>query len=126
MEVTVHVGPPSIGNGGSNPISVPPVDLQEYEVTLVTKSGFESNIAITPGLLFGIRDTFNSDFYVSFGGGLVIDANGTGPGAYSAFGIDRGQKLRFNFEYKQALGFDFGSSTMLCPYAVRIGASYVL
>jgi hypothetical protein len=124
--MTIHVGPPSVGTGGSNPLSVPPINPMEYELTYLTDGDYEINAAVTPGLLFGRRSHANGKggLYVSFGGGLVIDANGSGPGAYSAFGWESAGKWRFNIEYKQALGYDFSKDNVMNPYAVRLGLSF--
>lgn len=122
-ELTVHIGPPSLGNGGSNPVSIPPVNPIEYEFIWLTDNDFESNIAVSPGLLFGNRSELGN-LYFSLGGGLVINANGSGPGVYSSFGYSGDGTLAFNAEFKQALGFDFSSETILAPYAIRLGAVY--
>lgn len=124
LTTTLHVGPPSLGTGGSNPLSVPPVNPYEYELVILTQSGFETSVGIVPGILLGQRTKFSSGAYVSFGGGLVIDANGQGPGVYSAFGFDYGSTWALNFEFKQAVGFSFDKDSVLCPYALRIGVSY--
>lgn len=118
--LTVHIGPPSVGTGGTNPTSIPPFDPLEYEVEWITKGGFESNIAITPGILFGARSRMEH-LYVGFGGGLVISANGTGPGCYTSFGVNA---AHFNAEIKQAIGWDFGANQMVSPYAIRLGMSF--
>jgi hypothetical protein len=120
---TIHVGPPSVGNGGSNPVSLPPVNPIEYEVELCTDSGTEWNFAVTPGILAGARTTFAKNFYSSFGGGYVINANGSGPGIYSSLGANIAW---FNMEFKQALGFDFDSNSLLSPYAIRVGVTFKL
>jgi hypothetical protein len=121
--LTVHVGPASVGSGGSNPISIPPTNPLDYEFIWLTDNDFESNYAVSPGFLFGNRTRMES-LYVSLGGGLVIDANGTGPGIYSSLGYNTTGNAGFNAEFKQALGFDFGTETVLAPYAVRIGGFY--
>ncbi len=120
-EIIVHVGPPSVGQGGTNPLSVPPLNPIEYEVQWISPRGFEANFGITPGFLFGARTPFSSGLYVGVGGGLVISANGQGPGAYSSFGWNLGDKVFFNTEFKQAIGIDPGTSTIISPYALRVG-----
>ena len=120
-QLTVHVGPPSVGNGGSNPISIPPLNIIEYEVEYITNALVEWNFALTPGFLVGSRSVFAKDYYASFGGGYVIDANGSGPGIYSSLGADLSW---FNIEFKQALGFDFSENYLLSPYAIRIGVNF--
>lgn len=122
-QLTVHVGPPSVGNGGSNPISIPPVNLYEYEVEYIGNSGNEWNFSVTPGILYGSRSVFAKDYYASFGGGYVINVNGSGPGIYASIGAN----LKwFNMEFKQALGFDFDANRMLSPYAIRVGVTFNL
>lgn len=123
-EIIVHVGPPSVGQGGSNPLSVPPINPIEYEFEWISPKGFEANIGITPGLLFGIRSQTGGGFYVGAGGGLVISANGVGPGAYSSFGINVGKKVFFNAELKQALGIALQSNSIISPYALRVGMGF--
>lgn len=125
-DLTFHVGPPSVGQGGSNPISIPPVDFREWEFTYVTDKDNEWNLGATPGLLFGSRSTTGNGVYVSFGGGLVISANGVGPGVYSAFGYNSSGTYQFNAELKQAIGYDFGENTVVSPYALRIGLTIAL
>jgi hypothetical protein len=124
--LTVHVGPPAIGSGGPNPISIPPLRFQEYEVTYVTASKFESNISVTPGLLFGTRYGEGRGVYYGLGGGLVINGNGVGPGVYSSVGLNLGETYKFNIEYKQALGVVIGGGRLISPYAVRLGMTFDL
>lgn len=124
--MTVHVGPPSVGSGGSNPVSIPPVNPLEYELIYVTDKDYEFCGAISPGLLFGKRSDVNGGLYVSFGGGLIIDGNGSGLGGYSAFGWETKGSVRFNAEYKQALGYAFGRGNVLNPFAIRLGVSFDL
>jgi hypothetical protein len=126
-DMTVHVGPPSLGSGGSNPVSFPPVNPLEYEIIYITDARTEFCLAAVPGLLFGKRsDSSSSGAYISFGGGLVIDSNGAGPGVYSSFGWESKGSIRFNAEYKQAVGFDFGGDTIISPFAIRVGAAFDL
>ena len=123
--VIFHVGPPSLGTGGANPISLPPVNIYEYELEYVTQSDWEADLAIIPGVFVGKRSrTQGGGSYVSFGGGYAIDANGSGPGVYSALGYDYGKTIAWNFEFKQAIGYDFSKSTVVSPYALRIGAAF--
>ncbi len=114
----LRMGPASLGNGGSNPVGLPP-HAQDLELSVVTAKNWEFNLGL-PGLLAGVRSVSKWGGYVALGGGIVIGANGVGPGMYSAFGYDVGWKvLKFNFEYKQALGITTGA--LISPYAVRIG-----
>lgn len=120
-EIIVHVGPPSVGQGGTNPLSVPPINPIEYEFQWISPRGFEANVGITPGVLFGARTPFSSGLYVGVGGGLVISANGVGPGAYSSFGWNLGKKIFFNTEFKQAIGLALNNNKLISPYALRVG-----
>jgi hypothetical protein len=102
-------------------VGLPP-GATDIEVGYVTKSKWETNLSLIPGLFFGKRIEFSGP-YVSLGGGLAISGNGVGPGPYSAFGYDAGSgSFRFNIEYKQAMGFTSGGITN--PYAVRIGIAW--
>lgn len=121
--LTVHVGPPSVGAGGSNPLSIPPLNPIEYEVVYLTDSGREWSFGIVPGILYGGRFQQGA-FYVGIGGGLVISLNGAGPGAYSSFGLDIGNDIKFNVEVKQAIGIDLSANGIVSPYAIRIGATF--
>lgn len=121
--LTVHVGPPALGNGGPNPVSIPPINPTEWEVIWLTESDIEWNFAVTPGLMAGKRAELPYGMYVGMGGGLVLDANGAGPGIYSSFGINTGHQIRFNAEVKQAVGYAFGSG-LISPYAIRLGVSF--
>ncbi len=123
-EIIIHVGPPSVGQGGSNPVSVPPINPIEYEFEWISPRGFEANIGITPGILFGARTPFSSGLYVGVGGGLVISANGVGPGAYSSFGWNLGKKIFFNTEFKQAIGIALDNNKIISPYALRVGMGF--
>jgi hypothetical protein len=73
--------------------------------------------------LVGKRLAVSDSFYLGVGGGLIINANGVGVGPYTAFGTELGSgKVKFNAEYKQALGIS--SAGLLSPYAIRMGVSY--
>ena len=126
--LTVHVGPPGIGSGGANPLSLPPVDIREYEVEYLTSRDFETCLSVSPGIFFGKRTRILGDgVYVGLGGGIVIDTNGAGPGAYSSIGYNTsGSFIQFNMEVKQAIGIDSKSHKLISPYALRIGATFVL
>jgi hypothetical protein len=121
-DLSFLIGPPSVGAGGANPVSVPPTAVNEWEFVWVSDSKYETTISVFPGLFFGGRSE-TGNVYVSFGGGAVIDQNGAGPGCDAAFGFHAGKTFRFTMELRQAVGFDFSSNTVLSPYAVRIGAS---
>lgn len=120
-DLLVHIGPAASGGGGTNPISIPPVEVLDYEVVWITPANREYSASFIPGLFYGQRFPFlPGGTYFSIGAGLVVDLNGYGPGIYSAFGYDAcAGFICFNAEYKQALGLSL--QTILAPYAVRIG-----
>ena len=126
--LTLHVGPPGIGSGGANPLSIPPVNILEYEVEYITSNDFETCLSVSPGIFFGKRTRIlRGSTYVGLGGGIVIDTNGAGPGAYSSIGYNTsGSFIQFNMEVKQAIGIDSTSHKLISPYALRIGATFIL
>ena len=82
----LRFGPPSVGRGGSNPLGIPP-QVVDTQLAYVSKSKFEGSLSVT-GVFAGFRRDSSWGGYVSLGGGLALDANGTGLGVYSSFGID--------------------------------------
>ena len=130
QRLTVHVGPPALGSGGSNPVSVPPVNPIDYEFVWLTKTDHEWSASILPGLFYGKRLWVGTNAgsrkgpYVSYGAGLLLNYQGVGPGVYSAFGLDQcGSSYCFNVEVKQALGLTGGRFTS--AYALRVGMSFL-
>ena len=117
--VTLRVGPPGAGDGGTNPAGLPP-GPSDIELGILTDNLWETSISLVPGIFFGKRVTAGPA-YVGFGGGLAISANGVGPGPYTSFGLDFGAShmIRINVEYKQALALT--SNGIVSPYAVRVG-----
>ena len=126
--ITLHLGPPGVGSGGANPVSIPPTNILEYELEYITNNDFETCLGISPGIFFGKRTRVSSGgAYVGLGGGAVIDTNGAGPGIYSSLGFNSsGKVIQFNAEVKQAIGIDFSHHILISPYAVRIGATFIL
>lgn len=124
-DITVHVGPPGLGRGGTNPLSLPPLSPLEYEVVWINSLSQEYTFSISPGFFFGYRHGVWRALYLSGGGGLVINANGLGPGVYSALGYDFciSSFFCFNAEYKQALGISY-EAFFLSPYAIRLGLTF--
>ena len=119
--LSLRIGPAASGAGGTNPVGIPP-GIQDLDVGYVTASKWESTFSVFPGIFLGKRLDFGGP-YMSVGGGLVISQNGIGPGPYTAFGWDIGHgSLRFNMEYKQALGLT--SNGIAGPYAVRLGIAW--
>lgn len=118
-DLTVHIGPASVGGGGPNPISIPPINPLDYEFVWLTENHTEWSLSLFPGLLYGYRAVMQSGGYISAGAGMVLNIHGVGPGFYTAFGFDHCAWLCFNVEYKQAIGFIPGM--LINPYALRIG-----
>lgn len=120
--IGVRFGPPSLGQGGANPLGIPPGPT-DVEVSWTTDSQWETAFSISPGLVLSKRQKLGN-FYVGLGGGVIIGSNGTGIGPCSSFGWESsGSLLRYGIEYKQALGFT--SAGMISPYAVRFGLGVV-
>lgn len=121
--LTLRLGPPSVGQGGANPLGLPPGPT-DMEFAWISESQWETSFSVSPGLLIGKRHKWGG-LYVGIGGGIVISSNGVGLGPYSSFGWESsGSFLRYGIEYKQALGF--ASSGLVSPYAVRAGLGIVL
>ena len=122
--LTLRLGPPGAGNGGPNPLSIPP-SLADVDITWVTAKKLEFSLSVIPGLLIGQRWTTSDGLYVSGGGGLIIGANGSGLGVYTAFGWEwKAGDVLLNAELKQALGI--GGVGFISPYALRVGAGLEL
>ena len=118
--ISVALGPPSVGRGGPNPLSLPP-NMAELGLLYLTQSKVETRLAIT-GIQGGKRWESNWGGYFSLGAGLVISANGSGFGLYNAYGINfRCGMFCYNVEYITALGVT--GSQIIRPYAIRLGVS---
>lgn len=113
-------GPAAVGNGGSNPLGIPPGPA-DLELAWISASNWETSLSIVPGLLVGKRHTMGN-YYVGLGGGIVFNANGAGLGPYSSFGWQSDGPFILSFEFKQALGFT--SAGIISPYALRMGVGY--
>lgn len=122
-EVTIHVGPPAMGGGGTNPIGIPPTSPVSYEVVYLTPKKTEWVLGIVPGIFWGKRFRASNGSYFSSGLGAVISRNGTGPGFYAAIGVDMCGWVCFNLEYKKALGLATSSLRTIGPYAIRMGVT---
>jgi hypothetical protein len=95
------------------------------DITWVTAKKLEFSLSVIPGLLIGQRWTTSDGLYVSGGGGLIIGANGSGLGVYTAFGWEwKAGDVLLNAELKQALGI--GGVGFISPYALRVGAGLEL
>lgn len=114
---SVRIGPPATGQGGPNPVTFSPIELQ---LQYVSDTWTEFQLSIT-GLTAGKRHRFANGLYVSAGGGLIISGNGGGVGAYTAFGADIScGRVCWSTEYMQAISL---SNPMTNPSAIRTGVS---
>jgi hypothetical protein len=118
----LFVGPPALGIGDSNPVTFS--NPFEYELQFATDKGFEARAALV-GLYAGWRLRSKGEGmggYVSFGGGLALDANGLGVGPYASAGFDFFcAKVCGSIEVFQA--FALGASGIIAPSAIRLGVS---
>jgi hypothetical protein len=112
----IKAGPPSTGNGGANPVGIPP-SLIDMEFSYLTDSKWETSLSVCPGVTLGKRQQ-SGGFYLGYGAGLIINSNGGGLGPYTSFGWESSSKYKFGAEYKQAIGAT--SAGMIFPYAVRL------
>jgi hypothetical protein len=120
--IILHLGPPSLGGGGTNPLSIPP-QVMDTEFVYLTDGNREISIGLVPGLLYGARFGERKGVYVSGGAGFLFNPDLATVGIYSAFGYtSECNSWCFNIEYKQSLGFYAGR--LVTPYAVRAGAGY--
>ncbi|MBM4253047.1 MAG: hypothetical protein FJ146_13825 [Deltaproteobacteria bacterium] len=113
-------GPGNAGNGGSNPVGIPPGGT-DIAIKYVTSGNSELTVSLVPGILFGKRFS-DGNFYTSLGAGVLVSASGLGLGAYSSFGYlsGTGSGIHFNAEYTQSIGANGKGWT--APGAGRIGA----
>jgi len=118
--VSLLLGPASAGNGGSNPVGIPP-SFGDIAIKYVSSGYYETTVSLVPGLLFGKRFQ-DRQLYVSTGGGLLMSISGAGVGVYTSFGLvsGSGSGVHFNAEYTQSLGINGKGWT--APGAGRIGA----
>ena len=121
-ELTLRFGPAGLGNGGTNPLGIPPGPT-DFDLTWLTASDWETSVSVSPGIFVGKRAWHESGLYLGVGGGIVISGNGVGVGPYAGIGGSPGEgPFRFNIELKQALGMT--SIGLISPYAFRLGVSY--
>ena len=118
----LHFGPPSVGSGGSNPLSIPP-GVADIGFSYQNKSKTDLQLSLV-GIGFGRRIAYQSGGYLSLGAAVPFSINGIGLGVYSIFGwqmfsLDNG--ISGNIEYLQMTGLS--SSGIVSPYSLRIGVS---
>lgn len=123
----VMFGPPGAQNGHSNPLGIPP-GIQDLQVSYLTPCGHEFSFSIVPGLTYGLRYRKGPYLYGGLGGGLLITANGIGPGAYAAIGASfvRTNNVTFEAEFRQALGIGMGigDAHIISPFSLRLGIGF--
>lgn len=119
-QVIARFGPAAAGNGGPNPLGIPPGPT-DIELSYVTDSKTEINFSIMPGIFVGKRYE-KAGIYASGGPGAVISGNGIGLGGYAAIGYLSDGEIKFNADFKQALGV--AGSGVLTSYALRLGVAY--
>ncbi len=117
--IALRLGPPGLGTGGPNPLSIPPAG-GDVALSYVTDKGVEYNASVI-SLSVARRTSIKSGFYLSLGGGVAISANGGGFGPYAGFGYEGGCGWIgcFTAEYQQALGVGLGP--VVAPSALRMG-----
>ena len=117
---SLRFGPPAVGAGGSNPVNLPPT-LTDTQISYVTDGMLAFNLSVT-GLYFGKIERKKWGGFIAMGAGLVLDANGAGPGVYAAFGLDfLCGWVCLSMDYQQALGLTSGG--IVSPFAWRLGVS---
>ncbi len=118
---TASIGPEQLGTGGAFPQAMPPTDPFQWGFTWVTERGIEGTLSLCPGLVLGYRYRVEG-LYLSVGGGLIVDGNGSGIGPYSSFGYESGGGTagwHFTASYTQGLGYS--KNRYLAPSAMRFG-----
>lgn len=118
------LGPPSLGQGGSNPLSIPPANPADWQLNYVNEAQRETVYSLLPGILYGQR-FYLDQLYAALGGGLLFTSGGLGIGVYHAVGYQSEKflkSLRMHVEYRQVIGLaNYGAQF---PYTLRLGLSY--
>lgn len=124
--LNLMAGPASVGNGGSNPLGIPPgpADLGVL-VTYGDRMDKEVVVSLSPGIFWGKRRYFWDGVYISLGAGLVVGSNALGTaGVMSALGYEkRTGSFLFGADYRKALGI--GGAGFVGPYAIRLVGGFV-
>ncbi len=118
------IGPPSLGQGGSNPLSVPPLNPLDWQISYVNDAQREMVFSLIPGISYGQR-FYLKQIYAALGGGVLFTTGGLGVGVHQAIGIQSNdilKNLKIQLEYRQVIGIaNYGPQF---PYSLRIGLSY--
>ncbi len=118
--LAMRLGPPGIGGGGPNPVSIPP-SFGDLGLSYVTNKGLQMDASLT-ALALAQRSRLKGGAYFSLGGGLIFSVSGVGFGPYAGFGYEGGcisWLACFSVEINQGLGF--GAGRVVSPYALRLG-----
>ena len=122
--VSVLMGPPSMGQGGSNPLSLPPSAL-DFHASYVTSEQSEFTLSVVPGAFYGKRWLGEHGLRAGFGAGVLLSLFGIGPALYQSVGWESPRlwdKLRLDAEFRQLVGVtEIG---LEFPYVLRMGLSY--
>jgi hypothetical protein len=125
-QLQLLIGPPSLGQGGSNPVSIPPANPVDWQFVYVNDADREWVVSLVPGLLWGQR-FYKGGLYAALGGGILVTSSGVGIGVDHAYGYESQpffRRLRYQVEYRQVIGI--GSYGWQFPYTFRMGMSYAL
>lgn len=120
------LGPPSLGQGGSNPLSIPPGNPLDWQASYRSDEGREWMLSLVPGVYYGQRWT-KDRLTLGLGGGLLVGANGLGLGFYQSLGFATPafwKRYHFEAEYRQLIGYT--NIGLEFPYTLRMGLSYDL
>ena len=125
IEYTFRLGPATVGRGGSNPLSIPPTNVQDWELGWVTKRDFIFRISIFPMLLSGgYKKSYRWGCFNTYGMGVLLNPTfGLGAGAFTSFGYNIGcfsKNWCVDIEYHQVIGIT-ETKDIVSPYALRIG-----
>ncbi len=124
--ISALIGPPSLGQGGSNPVSIPPANIIDWQASYRGDQGSEWTLSVIPGLYYGRRWT-KERFSLGVGAGVLISTQGVGLGVYQSVSYQTEpfwKRYHFEAEYRQVIGYV--SKGVEFPYSFRIGISYDL